>query len=260
MRRAFVAIRPLEYYRREAFIEGLQRCGYEISIGAPNRSDPDTVYVCWNRYREWHDAATQVEKAGGRVIVAENGYVGGRHDGGDHYAVALGGHNGSGSWKVGGRERWDALSIDLKPWRWRGGYILVCPNRPFGRPDIVMPPSWHRDVTRRLEKVTRREIRVRPHPGNSKPNIPLADDLANACAVVVWSSSVGIRALIEGIPVIAESPRWVCKTATEPLGVAGIESPSFDDARRERAMIEMSWAQWSLAEIAGGEPFRLLLS
>ena len=235
-------------------------CGYDVRIGTPTRVDQETVYLSWNRYSEWHDTCTRVELAGGRAIVAENGYIGGRLDGGDYYALALGAHNGRGKWPVGGRERWDALGIELKPWRTSGGHVLVAANRSFGQPGGVMPPCWPRDVKTRLEKLTQREVRIRPHPGNNKPQIPLERDFENCWAVCIWSSSVGVKALIAGVPVISESPFWICKGAAD----RNIECVEKIDDRgglltREEALQRLAWGQWNLTEISSGEAFRQLL-
>jgi hypothetical protein len=211
MRRAYVGIKAEPGYRQSAFASGLRACGYEVAFGPPKSFDPDTVFVSWNRYFENHDFCTKLEKAGGVCLIAENGYVNGRHDGGDYYALAIGGHNGSGRWYVGGPERWDALGVELKPWRAEGDHILVCPNRNFGRPDMIMPANWARDVKARLQRLTKRPVRVRPHPGNDAPKTPLSADLKGAHCVVIWSSSAGVKALIEGIPVISHSPFWICK-------------------------------------------------
>lgn len=223
--------------------------------------DPGDVVLMWNRYGENHDLACRAERAGATVLVAENGYLHGRHDGGDYYALAIGGHNGSGRWHVGGRERWDALGVELKPWRTDGEHIVVAPNRPFGRPDMMMPLNWASDAERRLRRLTTRPIKVRAHPGNNPPTVPLEDDLRAAWAVVIWASSAGVKALVDGVPVICEAPYWICKGAAD----ANAECVEKIDDRgglvtREAALRRLAWAQWSVNEIASGEPFRYLLS
>lgn len=187
------------------------------------------------------------------MLVAENGYVKGPKDGGDYYALARKAHNGAGEWAEGGPERWDALGVALKPWRTNGGHVLVCPNRPFGMPGLAMPAGWSMDVMRRLSKLTQREIRYRPHPGNDAPKKPLAEDLAGAWAVVIWASSAGVNALVSGIPVICESPWWICKAATGTL----VESPYMPE--RLPVMQRLAWAQFNLQEIESGFAFASLL-
>src|SRR5687767_11497644 len=100
---------------------GLAAAGYDVRAGGPQGIERGDVVVMWNRYAENHELANRVEREGGVVLVAENGYVG---PGGvsphameprSVYALAIGGHNGSGSWTWGGPERWDVLGVALKP-------------------------------------------------------------------------------------------------------------------------------------------------
>lgn len=259
--RAWSLIRPEPAYRREAFLAGLGAAGYEVMDGAPTfPGGPGDVLVIWNRYLEREQLADRFEAAGGTVLVAENGYVGGRHEGGDRYALAIHGHNGAGRWPVGGADRWRALGIDVKPWRPAGdGHVLVAPNRPFGMREIAMPAGWGERTADELRRVTRREVRLRLHPGNARPAVPLGDDLRGAYCVVIWSSSVGVRALIEGIPVICAAPAWICKSAAARDWQEAHEARVDMDERRAAALHALAWAQWSVAEIGSGEAFRHLL-
>ncbi len=262
-KRAYLGIRKDPHYRREAFATGLRACGYDVRFGPPQTYDEDTVYCSWNRCAEHHDYCNRLERAGGTCLIAENGYVQGRQDGGDYYALAIGGHNGSGTWPRGDSSRWDALGIDLKPWRTDGAHILVAPNRSFGAPGMMMPLEWPRSVVKRLRAVTKREIRVRPHPGNSKPRVPLERDLDGCHAVVVWASSVGVKALISGVPVFACSPSWICRHAAfsdQVLHLVNHVGDFLDDVARRHALHQLAHAQYNVEEIASGEPFRHLLT
>lgn len=260
---AYNLTRREAHYRHETFSAGLRAAGYDVRQGAA-QGRPGDVLLLWNRYGHWHDQACRFEAAGGTVIVAENGYIA---PGGvsphsmkdrDVYAIALHGHNGSGWTPDGDASRWDALGVDLQPWRVDDGtgHILVCPNRSFGTPGRIMPPEWADTVRRRLERVTKREVRVRAHPGNSAPEKPLADDLANCWAVVIWHSSAGVWALIAGVPVICMAPFWIAKDAAGSA-LEQIESPLTPD--RLPVMRRLAWAQFSLAEISSGYAFEVLL-
>jgi hypothetical protein len=269
--RAHVLIRERPCYRREAFVAGLRAAGHEVHVKHPERYTADTLLVIWNRYDYWHIIAAQVEKAGGRVLVAENGYVsrgggtpkfdvytpaGGLQD--HYYAIAEGWHNGGGKWFCGGAERLEALNLELKPWR-KGGDILVCSNRSFGVPGRMMPPDWPERTVAKLQKQNSRAVRLRLHPGNNRPARSLESDLEGAGAVVIWSSSAGVHALLHGVPVVCEAPYWICKDATF-RSVAQLDTLGCGLAERESALQRMAWAQWTVAEIASGEPFRRLLS
>lgn len=258
------------HYRHDAFSAGLRAVGYEVSGGNPV-GRPGDVLLIWNRYSTWHDLATRFEAGGGQVIVAENGYLG---PGGisphamnprQWYAMGRGAHNDSTAIPSGGPERWNALGIDLQPWRTDGGHILVCPNRSFGMPDRMMPPNWAEKTAERLRKLTKREIRVRPHPGNSPAKKPLAEDLAGALACVIWSSSAGVHSLIAGVPVICEAPYWICKEAAFRTLDSSFSDTNMTDAPRmdefrEKGMHRLAWGQWNLSEIEDGTAFRALLA
>ena len=250
-------IRPGPEYRREAFHAGLAALGYAVKTNRPQAFAPGDLLVIWNRYGDMHLLAAQAEKAGVPVIVAENGYFLRPHFGGQHYALARTGHNGSGAWPAGGGERWAALGIELAPWRDKGDHILVCPNRAFGRPGYIMPMDWPQRVVERLQRITRRPVRLRSHPGNVEPKRPLNDALSNCWAMVIWASSAGVHGLVAGIPVICEGPAWIAKGATG-ADIKTVDAPVMPE--RLPVFERLAWAQWTMAEIASGEPFARLIA
>jgi len=256
--KAYCLIRQGPHYRHEAFVAGLKACGYEVVCGFPGGTiGRDDVLVIWNRYGANHQLAERFERAGAAVLVAENGYLGRDRDGIQYYALARGGHNGSGTWPDGGVERWARLGVDLKPWRDGGDYILVAPNRNFGSPTMVMPVGWGERTAKALEAAGHK-VRLRLHPGTKKPERSLEEDLAGARAVVIWASSVGVHALVAGVPVVCESQYWICRSAAYR---AWNKDEADDEMRLDRfgAMRRMAWAQWTIEELAAGEPFRRLV-
>lgn len=264
--RAFCLIREQPWYRRSAFVHGLEAAGHQVFTRSPDRYDKDTLLIIWNRYPPLHELALRVEERGGKVLVAENGYIGkgggspkfqvypAGPDAAHFYALAESWHNGGGKWPTGDQSRWDSLGLVLKPWQRSGAEIVICPNRSFGVPGRMMPQDWAEKTLLRLRKKTSRPVRIRRHPGNNAPKVPLADDLRTAYAVVIWSSSAGVHALAEGIPVFCESPYWILKGAA---ATGDFDNPVLPD--RLPHFQRLAWAQWSVDEIASGEPFRRLL-
>jgi hypothetical protein len=266
--KAFCLIRNQPWYRRQAFEEGLRKAGFDVTGEAPKEGKKGDVLVIWNRYGGNHDLASRFESGGGLVLVAENGYIGAggscpkfdvhRPQGPnpDHYyTICEGWHNGRGRWPSGGPERFEALGIELKPWRTSGDHILVCPNRSFGVGNQVMPVDWAKTCSERLRRESKRPVRVRVHPGNDAPQRPIKADLEGAWAVVVWSSSVALHSLAAGIPTFIESPYQIVKGA----GASGsVDEPVTPDRRPH--FERMAWAQWQIREIESGEPFRRLLA
>ena len=162
--RAYSQVRDAPFYRRQAFEQGLRNVGYEVLRRYPERGRPGDVLLLWNRYAGNHEIAARFEREGGKVLVAENGYLGRGgtspkfdvHPGGPkpwhYYALAEGYHNGMGRWPAGGPDRFHALEVPLKPWRTDGDHILICPNRSFGVGGQVMHPDWDRRVAARLAR------------------------------------------------------------------------------------------------------------
>lgn len=249
--------------RHEAILRGLSRCGYRILREARLPRSRRDVLVTWTRHRGWKERqCTAFEEAGGRVIVCEEAYI--REVSGErHIALALGDHNGAGRWFVGGPERWESFAIDLRPWRNSGEHIVVREQRGIGSSFMASPPLWHDEATHGLRQRTAREIRLRAHPrsrlyperARTQPN--LARMLERCHAFVTWASADAVSALIAGVPVFFNAPHWICASGAM-RGLSGIEAPKTPD--RLPALERLAWAQWSLSEIAHGEPFARLLT
>lgn len=257
---ALCLIRDQPHYRRDAFVRGLERAGYSLASHGTARN-ADDLLVIWNRYGANEQMADAWEARGGTVLVAENGYLGGDDQGRQRYALAAHGHNGSGWWPRNGPERFAALNVVLAPWVSRpDGYSLVCGQRGIGSRSMASPPNWHVGAAKRSPK----PARVRLHPGNKPdPRAPtLEHDLAGAKFCVVWSSTSGVKALVRGIPVLYDAPHWVCENAAVPLrawssGTFEVPFPDLLTELRQRALEDMAWAQWTVDELASGEPFVL---
>lgn len=255
--KAVCMIRELPHYRRHAFVEGLQKAGYSITDSLALPSSKDDLLVIWNRYGQFESRANNWEANGGTVLVAENGYVGKDQDGLQYYALAVHGHNGSGWFPVGDEDRFSKLNIELKPFIHRKGYYLVCGQRGIGSALMASPPNWHeraRNYLRSLKPLP--EVKVRLHPGPHDPVVKLEDDFAGASICIIWSSSSGVKALIEGIPVKYDAPHWICSPSATRLRSGEMLR---DEGARLHALQRMAWAQWSVAELASGEPFVRIL-
>lgn len=267
--RASLFIRREPELRARCFLEGFRAAGFDARIGPPSQSPECRALLTWNRYGENEHAAERVERAGGVVLVAENGYLGcggtspkfdlasGMHEA--HYIALSRGqsHNTvrAAVTAQDGAARFAALGIELKPWRERGEHVLVCPNRSFGAVGRIMPSRWAHDVAARLKRLTSRPVRVRVHPGGNRPAIPLAEELRDAWAVVIWHSTVGVHALAEGVPVLCDGPEWILRDLAG--SVEQVEEPPMPP--RQTAFERLACAQWTLGEIRTGEPIRRLL-
>jgi hypothetical protein len=217
---------------------------------------PDDVLCIWNRYGTNHEYAKQFEEAGATVLVAENGYIGCDAEGKQLYALARSWHNGAGTWYVGEAPRWKDQNITLRPWRETGEEILVLPQRGFGPKEVAMPEGWVDATVAAIKRKTSRPVRVRKHPGNHPPEIPIEEDLNNVWVVVTWGSSAAIKALAAGVPAFYCFRSWIAASAAQ-FGLEDLQWPY--RASRERAFQRIGWAQWRIEEIQSGLPFHYLL-
>lgn len=237
MKRAWLNLRHADSDRATLFTEGLQRVGYSSTPGVTMHPSEGDILVTWNRMPgPGEQAARAFEARGLPVIVVENASWGNSFAGQKWLTLARNQHNTAGRFPVGGSMRWDALGVELEPWR-TAGETVVLPQRGLGSPPTAMPRDWPLRV----------EGRVRPHPGPRAPAKPLREDLARAGRVITWGSSAAVLALMWGIPVESHMPNWI-----------GAQNNT--DAGRLAMLRRMAWAQWTLPEIATGEPFERLLN
>lgn len=261
--RAFVYIRDLPHYRCGAFCEGAKRAGFEVRRSGSDFR-PGDVLIIWNRYGQYDSLAMQAGRAGAIVLVSENGFAGRDANGNQFYQLAVGGHNGSGWWHVGNEDRLAKQGLVMQPWQPTSpeAHVVVRGQRGIGRPGVASPPDWHNQAAHLLRQHTKRRIAVVPHPGNGAVDDTRHEQyLKGAHALAIWASSVGVKALLAGVPVLCDAKYWICRGASHPLWDVervDLRTAHYDEHRR-RALHSMAWAQWSLEELASGEPMRLLV-
>lgn len=253
MQRAYVRI-PHESHNR-SISKGMEAAGFELrgSEFAPTLND---ALVIWNRMKRDQALADRYQKAGAKIIVAENGYIGGDPVACKMIALSRTYHNGAGQWPQGDAERWSSMNVQLAPWRARGEHLLLLPQRGFGSPGVAMPPDWLNSTMGRLRRVTKRPLKIRRHPGQSTRSYE--PDFTGAWACVTWASGAAIKALASGIPVFHDMPHWIGKDAALRLDGTNIEQPFLGD--RLPMFHRLAWAQWSIREIESGEPLRRLIA
>ena len=217
------------------FRRGLARHGFEVVHGLTCSPAPADILVTWNRIGQGDTAARAFKAAGRPVLVAENATWGNDFAGGRWLTIARDFHNTAGMFPAGGPERWDALGVELQPWRTEGETVVLA-QRGIGPQETAMPRGWQH-----LQKG-----RLRPHPGRGASR-PLDDDLANAGKVITWGSGAAVRALMWGIPVESHMPGWIGQQDNT-------------DAGRLAMFRRLAWGQWTHEEIESGEPFGRLIA
>jgi hypothetical protein len=143
-----------------------------------------------------------------------------------------------------GPERYEALGLEMAGWRAaerRGRTVLLCASS-AKHAEFFGSDFWMRDRVRELGGT--RPARLREKDCKR----PFAEDLAEAWAVVTWSSNVAVEAVLAGVPVITgpECAAW-------PMSSGGGQSIE-DLLTPPRALWAASLAhgQFTVDEIASG--------
>lgn len=159
-------------------------------------------------------------------------------------------HDGRGHAKP---DRFALLSRPVRAWRKSGKHVLICPNSAvYFQLHGMNVDQWLIDVREQLAQVTDRPIRMRWKVTGT----PIEDDLHDCWAVVVFSSSAAIDALIAGVPVVTLAPF----AATARMGLTDlskIEHPVYP-SDREPFFWNLAYQQWTLQEIFSGMAWRTL--
>lgn len=214
--------------------------GYSVVDGITTKPGDKDILVTWNRIREAHHAANVFEERGLAVVVTENATWGNRFAGDDWYTLTRRFHNMAGCFPVGEAARWDSLGMELNRFR-ESGETVILPQRGIGPPAVAMPQSWVKKAS-----FDHPGARIRPHPGQG-PCKPLLEDLKNSGKVITWGSGAAVLALIEGIKVKSDMPRWIA------------EQDNTEDGRL--AMFQrLAWAQARLSEIESGVALARILA
>lgn len=257
---ACLLVRDQPPYRRESFEAGLKAVGYEVDSRI--RADRDNILVIWNRYSMFDSVARDYERHGGRVLVAENGYLGREWNGKYWYAVGREQHNTMSNFQFGDPARAEEIGIKCEPWREGGDEIVILETRNIGPESVKEPLGWSRRMFLKLSEAAEIPIRLRKHPGERKGVVSLEQDLRKARAVVTWGSGGAIKALTLGIPVFYGYDRWIGSEAGYPISLQTaakikVHIPRYGE--REKTMRRVAWAMWSTEEIQRGACFTWLL-
>lgn len=236
--KAWLNLRYTVPERLRAFVAGLERHGYRAEIGFPDRIGPKDLFCTWNRINMGNVIAQKFQDQGLPVIVAENAAWGNDFLGRRWYSLARNYHNTAGCFPIGPQDRWDSLGVELAPFRQKGSWIVL-PQRGIGSPPTRMPGGWATGVAARYG------ARIRPHPGQRAAK-SLKQDLEGVGTAVTWGSGAAIKALMMGVSVISEMPRWIGHQDNTEAG-------------RLNMFRTLAWAQWELKEIESGEAFAHLL-
>jgi hypothetical protein len=149
--------------------------------------------------------------------------------------------------------RFQAFGRNVVPWKKEGRHVLVCPNSEiYCRLHGFDVRSWINMVELTVRGHSDREVRTRW----KTTQYPIAYDLKDCWAVVVFSSAAALDALIAGIPVFVLAP-WAAGARMGLSDLTQIETP-FYPTDREPFLWALANQQWTLQEILDGHAWRVL--
>jgi hypothetical protein len=244
----------------QAMARGLRQNGDEPVMTRTGLARCDAA-VCWG----WR-AGSRLRKTGKNVLIFERGYLGNR---GHWTSMAWNGLNGRGDFCLPSAvdpQRFEThFAATMKPWKEGGDYVLIMGQKPgdmslSGR-DLV---PWYRETASLLRKMHGLPVLLRPHPVAvqqnkwvSPPGVDISEGslegaLAGAALCVTWNSNSATEAVMAGVPAIT----FDIGAPAYPVTGHDLEEIARPDrlpwARR------LAWCQWTLDEIAGGEPWARL--
>jgi hypothetical protein len=207
--------------------------------------------------------------------------------------LEVGGINRGTTWKVGlnginrdayfgdrgnTEERAKSLGLELKPWKDKGEYILICGQHDKSLQWENMPrmSHWVMDTIDTIQKHTDMPIVFRPHPRCRLEAIESQfrnvfrdeprhiegtyDDFnlsfAKVHAIVSYSSNPGPQAILNGVPAFVSPSSLAYEAANDLDFLHDIENPLKPD--RTEWLNDYAWTEYTLDEISAGIPLKRL--
>ena len=169
-------------------------------------------------------------------------------------------------------------SLELKPWRSNGEYILLCGQHDKSLQWQNMPrmSNWFLNTYDEIRKHTDRPIIFRPHPRCKLPHIERGlkyvyrqdpvkiggsyDDFdmgfTNIHCTISYSSNPGIHSIIDGVPSFVSTSSLAYPVANDINCLHNIENPVMPD--RTQWINDYAYTEWTVDEIAQGIPLKRL--
>lgn len=146
-------------------------------------------------------------------------------------------------------DRWNALKIDVQPWRKGGRHIVIAaPTRTYLRSHGC--ETWISDTIDALARVTDRQIVIR----DKETKRPLQADLEGAHCLVAHGSIAAVESVILGCPVVVD--RCSAAALVGLTDIKKVESPVYPD--RQAWLNALAYSQFSESELVDGTIWRLM--
>jgi hypothetical protein len=167
-------------------------------------------------------------------------------------------------------DRLRTLGIHFQPYRTKGEHVIIAGgslkyamwHQMNDRDGMDPATAWARDVVKKLEKRTSRQMIYRPKPSwaaavpvegttFSGPKESIQDVLRHAWALVTYGSNAAVDAAIAGIPAVVLGDGIAYPIASHSW--EEIESPRIPtDKERYQWAADVAYCQWTLKEFENG--------
>lgn len=149
-------------------------------------------------------------------------------------------------------DRWDFLKLQgsMKPWRRTGDHIVVAHTLPDYWDLRCLSRDWSFHIAEQLRRYTNRPIIVR----DKESKKPLADELANAHALVTHGSIAAVESAVMGCPVFVDPSSAASLVGLTDLSL--IETPIYPE--REKWLHSLAYCQFNEQELCDGTLWRLI--
>jgi len=146
-------------------------------------------------------------------------------------------------------DRWDALKIEIQPWR-SGGDKIVIADTLADYWDMRGLTDWSQKTAAELRRYTSRPIVIR----HKESKLPLDEELSTAHCLVAHGSIAAVESVIMGCPVFCD-PSCAAALVGE-TDFSKIESPV--RPAREKWAYSLAYHQFNEAELVDGTLWNLL--
>lgn len=244
----------------EAFAKGIARSGDE----AVKRTDKDhnmqgfDAAVLWGYVTTCQNVIKSCKDKGIPWVFLDMGYW----QRADHFKVAVNERHGTAYFmdKPKPPDRFKKFRISVKPWRKKGGNILLAGMSAKAAWSWgLQNEEYEKNTVYQLQRLTAREIIYRPKPNfvEAQPisgskmdrHTPVEVALLRAHCVIAHHSNLACDALLEGVPVLC---KYGLASVLAPYDLTSVEHPFYPEGREQWAY-NAAYCNWSLEEMASGK-------
>lgn len=254
------------------FIKGCGKNGelqnFSNFLKLNKKFDADKIVVIAGYVRGAEILLQECEKQKIKFIHIDNSYF--NSDKHDYFRVVPLATHPYQSLKNVSDKRLSLFNVKIKGWRKDGTHILVIPPSDAIK-QVYKRDKWLKKILKGLREYTKRRIIIREKPSLhmwtkkdgllikdkivSRHNVPLKEHLKDCWCVVCDTSTVGLIALMEGIPVICSKKApmsQICKH-----DVKDIDDP-YMGGDREKLFKQLAYYCYTFDEMKHGLPEKLL--